>query len=323
MTMQILKNSLGFLVGINMFLVFSLLAPVRLLAADRVDSFDLELYGGYRTDKLDWNIAGDSSGTVTPNILSELVWDELDIYQFGTESSLRISNHLVPFFLLVTGSANYGTVVDGTNQDSDYRGDNRTLEFSRSNNDSSDGDVMDLSLAVGPEFVFYQKKLSLAPLFGYSYHEQNLKVKEGFQVIPASGAFSGLDSSYDSVWKGQWFGLNIKVSPNQAFSLSGRIEYHTVKYQADADWNLRSDLKHPVSFAHSADDADGIVVSLEADLPLTAKLLFTTKLSYMKWQAEDGIDTVFAANNSVSTTRLNEVNWESTGINLGLKFMFN
>ena len=45
----------------------------------------LSLSAGYRVDALDWNIAADFFGT-TPNILSELTWDDLQIFEVGAEA---------------------------------------------------------------------------------------------------------------------------------------------------------------------------------------------------------------------------------------------
>ena len=49
---------------------------------------------------------------------------------------------------------------------------------------------------------------------------------------------------------------------------------------------------------------------------MNAAMLYelTTKIDHMQWYAEDGIDTVYLSDNSISRTRLNEVNWKSTGI---------
>ena len=42
----------------------------------------IELSNGYRVDRLDWNIAGNLAGT-NPNVLSELTWRDIEIYQFN------------------------------------------------------------------------------------------------------------------------------------------------------------------------------------------------------------------------------------------------
>lgn len=307
---------------ITALLVAAMASPGPGIAGDRLDHFAFELNSGYRTDRLAWNIAYDYSGTLTPNIYSELTWDELAIYQVGVKSSLLLRNSRVSFPLLITGAANYGLIASGSNQDSDYNGDNRTLEFSRSNNDASGGGVRDFSLGLGPQFTLGRDKLTLAPLFGYSYHEQNLIITDGFMSIPASGSFPGLDSSYDAVWKGGWAGFDLRGSPGPSISWAGRIEYHFGEYRADADWNLRSELNHPVSYSHYADKANGLVVRLKAEVAVTEKTFFVAEISHTEWQADDGVDTVYFADTSITRTRLNEVDWQSTGLVVGLRFIF-
>ncbi|NIQ93167.1 MAG: TonB-dependent receptor, partial [Desulfuromonadales bacterium] len=84
----------------------------------------------------------------TPNILSELTWDDLRSFQLAAETEMvrslrpRVSTVLM-------GRTSYGWIVSGENQDSDYAGDNRTLEWSRSNNDAGNGHVFDLEGGVG------------------------------------------------------------------------------------------------------------------------------------------------------------------------------
>ncbi len=85
---------------------------------------DFTLSTGYRSDDLDWNIAGDINGN-NPNVLSELTWDDVESYQVKLQGSI-----VWPNIIALRGYANYGWVFDGDNQDSDYLGDNRTFEFS-------------------------------------------------------------------------------------------------------------------------------------------------------------------------------------------------
>ena len=97
-------------------------------------TFNFGLLAGYRIDQLDWNIAGNNAGT-NPNILSELTWKDLEIYQVQFKPSVTLGNsHRGGVRYHLRGMLGWGSIVDGSNQDSDYAGDNRTLEFSRSNN---------------------------------------------------------------------------------------------------------------------------------------------------------------------------------------------
>jgi len=56
--------------------------------------------GGYRSDDLDFNIAGDINGN-NPNIISELTWEDLESYQVKFQGSL-----VWPGIIALKGSAN-------------------------------------------------------------------------------------------------------------------------------------------------------------------------------------------------------------------------
>jgi len=127
----------------------------------------LNLGAGYRVDKLNWNIASDLSGTATPNILSELTWNNLGIVQLDTGAAIEVNR------IVFKVDADYGWIVSGDNQDSDFNGNNRTLEFSRSNNDAGTGNVWDVSTAIGYRLG---DDYFLTPLAGWSIYrpEQQL-----------------------------------------------------------------------------------------------------------------------------------------------------
>ncbi|MEJ2314994.1 MAG: hypothetical protein P8Y85_09600 [Nitrospirota bacterium] len=148
-------------------IIFVLSLPPAAVAKDGA-GYDVgvkyDLGAGYRTDDFDWNIASDITGTQTPNILSELTWSDLNIFQVEAGVKAHVER------VYARGSLDYGWILDGDNQDSDYLGDNRTLEFSRSNNDAGDGNVFDASVGIGYKII--DNKLMVAPLVGYSYHNQ-------------------------------------------------------------------------------------------------------------------------------------------------------
>lgn len=288
----------------------------RLLETDFIFS------AGYRRDDLDWNIAGDSSGN-NPNILSELTWDDLESYQVKFQANL-----VWPNIIALRGLADYGWIFDGENQDSDYLADDRTWEFSRSNNNADDGDVWDVSLAIGYPFRTGQNVIgTITPLVGYSHHEQNLKVSDGFQTIPATGPFSGLDSSYDTKWKGPWLGIDMHFRAAEIKTFAHRFEtffsyeYHWADYEAEADWNLRDDFEHPKSFEHDA-DGNGWIIRAGFNFVLQRHIALNFNFDYQDWSTDSGTDKVFFADGTTAKTRLNEVNWTSYALGLGLSVRF-
>ncbi len=118
-----------------------------------------KLWTGYRQDQFDFNISGRPDG---PNILSELTWEDLQIAQLGIDAGFRVKPRRSPIGLLVQLEGGYGFIFDGSNEDSDYRGDNRTDPFSISNN-GADGDVWDLSLGAGPQFTLFPTGCGFLP----------------------------------------------------------------------------------------------------------------------------------------------------------------
>lgn len=262
---------------------------------------------GYRQDRLNWNIAGTSAGT-NPNILSELSWDNLDIAQLRAGGKMTYKNNWV-----VRGAASYGKIVTGRNQDSDYLGDNRTLEFSRSNNKAG-GDVRDASLGMGHTFRLFDKSVGkfihLTPLAGYSFHQQNLTMTNGYQTWPPTGAFSGLNSTYNAEWKGPWLGMDAGLQAGPKLTVIASLEYHWVDYFADANWNLRDTFAHPVSFTHSA-KGRGYTVSLGGSYAIARSFLINVTLEHRKWTTDPGKDVIYFSDGRIGQTQFNQANWES------------
>ncbi len=274
---------------------------------------------GYRADSLDWNIASDLTGQTTPNIISELQWTDLQIPLIG----LDVDAYSAGFFL--RGKFAYGEIDKGDNQDSDYFSDNRTDEFSRSNN-AAGGEVADASIGLGYRFdtTIRSSRFNsyLMPMLGYSIHTQDLQMTNGFQTIPATGAFPGLNSTYDTEWQGGWLGLvfgqeNSKTDLEIEFS----VIYHDLDYQAEADWNLRvgspDGFLHPKSYEHVA-DGSGMTISLQSSKKISKHAFWVLGLGYKRWQTGAGLTTFYIWDGSTAQQRLNKVNWESSMINVGL-----
>jgi len=290
---------------------------------------------GYRRDDLDWNIAGDNTGH-NPNVLSELKWKDLESYQVKFQGTLAWPN-----IIALRGYADYGWIFDGDNQDSDYLGNNRTYEFSRSNNNADDGDVWDASLAVGYPWRWGRSVIStITPLVGYSHHEQNLKMTDGYQTVsipvvtpdftiipPPVGPISGLNSSYDTEWKGPFIGIDMRFRGEKLSSLASRLEtyfsyeYHWADYHAQADWNLREDLRHPKSFEQDA-DGTGWIIGAGLNFIINSNIALNFDFDYQNWRAKDGNDKTYLADGTTEKTRLNEVNWSSYALGLGLQVSF-
>ena len=276
----------------------------------------LDLNAGYRTDDLNWNIASDLSGSATPNVLSELKWDTLRIAQLSGGLQLTGADGLH-----FRATADYGWIRSGDNQDSDYLGNDRTLEFSRTNNDTSGDKVWDLSLALGYRFRYVQERTAtyLTPLIGYSRHAQNLRITNANQTIPATGSIPGLDSTYQSRWDGSWIGIEFLTDTPNDINAYFRLEHHWADYSAEANWNLRADLEHPRSFGQDANGTGNVISFGFVTVPKNRRWSTRVGLDYQRWTTDPGVNTVYFSDGTIGVTRLNSVEWKSWALSLGLQ----
>lgn len=274
----------------------------------------ISLDAGFRRDSLDWNIADYDN---SPNVLSELTWRDLNIFQVKGEMAGANVEHI--YF---RATFDYGWVLSGENQDSDYDGDNRTLEFSRSINGVDGSSVWDLSLGFGQEFSFGNKgQHRFIPQAGLSYNSQNLRMSNGHQVIPGPGPIPGLRSSYDATWAGLWLGADTLLDLRESGNLRLRLEYHwKAWYSANANWNLRDEFAHPVSFEHEA-VGEGLLLGLAwRGAPIRKRWVLGADLTYQIWTTDSGTDRVYWSDcYCYSETPLNEVNWSSLALSVSLR----
>mgnify|MGYP001605416444 CR=1 FL=1 len=274
--------------------------------------YDLSLGTDYRHAQLDWNIAGSLAGT-TPNVLSELTWHDLEIAQVTAAAQVSVHDRLV-----LRGRLGYGAVVKGKNRDSDFDGDNRTLEFLRSDSKGG-GEIADGGIGLGYQFRIYDQTAGhyahVTPMVGYSRHLQYLKITDGMQTIPATGPIANLDSKYDADWAGPWLGLDLRLETGERTAVTIDVEYHWADYYAKANWNLRDDLTHPVSFRHDA-NGFGFIAAMALSHAVSKRWEVVARVESQYWETDPGIDTLYTVNTVTrvvqpTVTRLNEVKWPS------------
>lgn len=278
---------------------------------------------GYRWDSVNWSFAGFGG---SPNVRSELTFDEMESLAISAGFKWRNESNLY-----LRGGLDYGSTLDGDVQDSDYDGNNRTLEFSRAYADGDGGSVFDASLGIGYLFETPLQRnnlvLKIAPLVGYSYHRQDIEINDGWQLSYDDvygiyvDSITGLDSSYEAEWIGPWVGLDLELELNERQSLRASLEYHWVDYEADANWNLRDDLMHPVSYEHES-DGDGFIASLTYTHKYENQWFWTVGAKYSNFKADSGENVMYFSNGYWLGTRLNEVEWESYAIMVGIGFRF-
>jgi hypothetical protein len=307
--------------GFNSSLPGCLALLLQLIALPGTSAAD-DLFGeltvsiSQRYDNLNWNIAG-----TTVNVLSELKWENISITQLQTAAEIHLGKDR-----MLRPRLGIGAINSGSNSDSDYNGSNRTQEFSRSFSKAG-GDVLDGSIGLGKRLRMQEpsgwKGLYVTPLVGISIHRQNLTMTDGVQTISSSpstiplGPFPGLASSYDANWIGPWLGAEAMIETDRGWLVKANVEYHLIDYSASANWNLRADLAHPVSFRHSA-TGEGILISLGASYPAGKNWKAGFTLESSNWSTVAGSDQVYFTDGTIGQMRLNAVNWNSTAFHIGI-----
>lgn len=309
--------------SLNTAILLWMLSHTSLANAQALWRYDYMLGTDYRQAQLDWNIAGNLAGTA-PNIRSELDWHDLEIAQITADVKITVNDRLV-----FMGRGAYGTILSGKVRDSDYNGDNRTLEYSRSDSRGG-GDIADGSIGFGYHYRLFdamtRRYLDITPLLGYSRHLQYLTISDGQQIIPASGPIVNLDSNYHAVWAGPWLGINLRLEASQDTALIVAAEYHWANFTAKANWNLRSNLAHPLSFKQTSQGA-GFIVSLALSHTLTKSWDVLARFELQNWRTDPGIDTQYAVDPITkavqpTATRMNEVNWQSLSAGVAAIYYF-
>ena len=275
--------------------------------------FEFNLSSGYRFGGLHWSIAQVGG---TPNILSELTWSKLQIFQIEGEGNLNIER------FTIRADVGYGYVFGGDVQDSDYDSDNRADEFSRSNSDAKGGYLLNALTGLGYRFDLQAAPFSLLPMIGIAFHRQAMKMTEGVQVIatpfrtPPLGPIIGLDSSYTMNWLNAWIGLDVEYQIARRINAAAAISVHPSLYYAEADWNLRDEYAHPVSFVHKAFGL-GFRGDLSVGFELSRRFLLEGRFAFDYWFGGPGVEETFLAAGGSFETRLNEVVWKSAQFSLG------
>lgn len=290
---------------------------------------EFHLTSGTRRDDLEWSIAGNGI-----NVLSKLSWSDVESYQISIGNHTQLENNIQ-----IRGQLNYAVIMDGKVRDSDYGSNGAADEWSRSISESNRDQHWDISAGGGYAFFFFDNRLALSPMLGFSYHKQNLRIQNGRQVLSETNPFGGsnppavgplsnrLDSSYNARWAGPWVGCDLRYKPKMhppvyhAMELRLSLELHWADYYGEGNWNLRGDLQHPKSFEHEA-DGFGINITAQWLIHLADQWNITISANHQDWSTGTGTDRKFLSSGGSLTTRLNEVTWNSTSFMMGAVYHF-
>jgi len=273
---------------------------------------------GFRRANLSWNIAAPDG---EPNVLSELEYTDLEIFEASFNARAVVNK------IYSRASISFGKIIEGSATDSDYTEDNRNSLSSISQSDIND-EVHDLCIGLGYQIDLFSDKFKIAPLAGVSYHTQNIRQTNGVQTVsagagvPAQGQpLRGLNSTYETEWRSWFVGIDLDFEVVKNLFLSSSLEYHNAAYEAAANWNLRDDFAHPVSFTHEA-LGEGAVVNISVNRVFAENWLIGLMYGWEGWSTAPGEDVLFWEDGTTTTSPLNTVNWDSQSLNISIGYNF-
>ena len=302
----------------------ALLGLFAIESAQAQAPFDIQIHSGMgtQTGTLQWSVAADPSGNQGPNVLSELTYRDVNFSVFEGSGEVRFNQGLLANGTLFMRYQK-GQAIDGQAQDSDYNGNNRTGEYSRSLSSTDHSTLDALDIGIGYRFHLTPHTL-LQPMVAYTHSRQTLVMTDGQQVVDAYnpnnlGAFrSTLDSSYAAEWTGAWAGAQWGYETrSQRFSLT--LKEYLMDYHAEADWNLRQDFAHPKSFEHWS-TGNGTGVDIAYQYLVSDNFSLWANWYKQSWSTDSGRDRVFFADGSTADSHLNGVSWDASGFGMGLLF---
>ncbi|SHN34398.1 hypothetical protein [Mucilaginibacter sp. OK098] len=260
---------------------------------DLEKKLQLSLSTGRQQEDFHWDIAGNINGQ-SPNVLSELKWKNVS----GQNYSGALQWNFWRRFSLL-GEYNRVNVRSGSVSDMDYAGDNRTQPTYQENFSDNKGSVSAWNAGAG-YVIFNNNLFSLIPYIGYGASTQSL------YIVDLTGQFPGLNSSYNTRWKGPFIKATSSVKIWRALKLTADVTYNQVTYSAQGDWNLINEFQHPVSYRHAA-KGYGINAAARLVYNLTPNIGLSFGYGYYSWQTGNGTDQLYLSSGQVDKTQLNRV----------------
>lgn len=332
------------------FLMTFLVGSVSYVNAN-TGSSQVNFEAGYRRDNLSWSLEAPSCD---PLFKLSSKFKDIDIFQIGVRARTHVGCNFY-----ARASANWGWVLDGDFEESikifadNFRDtcdcdnfatngfdgfdcdDGIAVEFTRdSENIIDDKFVADVDIALGYPFYFCDCSLYVAPVIGYSFHEQNICIEdvEELDFFATDGFF--LPGEGDECccqkqvfrWYGPFIGVDFGYQPyGECWNIWASLEYHIGRFNFK-----RHHHNHGFSgidgFDSTSRHAHGWVFAAGADYDFGNCWTIGFSVKFQDWSATrhhhdcefDDSELGFHSDDEVRT----HANWHSFAINVAVGYEF-
>lgn len=266
-----------------------------------------ELSAGPAMDVNDfrWSIAGNLQGH-SPNVLSELKFNAIT----SIGGFIKATYRPVKWLYVNTSYQKNGT-VSGAVTDTDYGLDNRSGITYHEEFTSDKGFMEDLSAGL----------TSAVPV------AKNVVLKGGAGYRQSSQKYFLLDerdARLQTTYRARWLGPTVLIGAaytRRRFGLNLAVTGQIVSYKGKANWNLRSEFKHPVSFIQEA-NGYAIEPKLELTYRLNKVLSIWLNGTMGSMRTGEGIDIAYLSNDTEPVTKFNGAVRNYRAARLGMAVAF-
>lgn len=286
-------------------------------------TFNIDISAKYNSSDLAIAIGAPANNRSSPNITTDLDFDSTASLgaevNFGYMHSLGKS-HTV--FGEIGGT--FGKLTSGTLQNSSYAGNDRTGVSSRAISELEHDNVHDLHYKLGVKSRWFGKPGHYNTVYvGQSAIQQNNHFKKNTVLLPPEDAgktYPNLNSTY----KVETLSRNIGVTTEHETRIgviSAGYEHGNIDYDGTANWNLRTELKHPKSFVQSAEGTSD-TVSLTYTLPVSKSVDLSISYQQTNYKMDKGYDSLNLASGTTQVSKLKNVEFNSYSVKTGVSFRF-
>lgn len=311
-----------------------LVTKLALAVATALTSFsgtvDADMYGfeiglGYRQDSILWKM--EDHGEVNPRVESDLHFKDLEIVVLGARFKGMLGCNIY-----TRTSFDYGWVVDGSMREElqivnrhgtshfDHNGvftDGRYTKAVVHNRESGNSYVWDFNIAFGMPYQCGCEGLQIAPMLGFSYDRQQIKVHNRERIFAnLDHHFASIETgehtdkkcksrnTYKASWWGPWLGFDLSYISDNCWTFFGEFEVHIGRIERERHSSVG------VPFFDRYDRTKcfwGTTTKLGANYILCDNVYVEGAISYLHW---------------TSTSHRDDLYWSSGSVRFDVGYMF-
>lgn len=221
------------------------------------------------------------------------------------------------------GLVDAGWVVDGRSRLKELTSDLDIFSFK---GDLNGCNVFDLSGAVGYKVDCGCYNFAFVPLFGYSWHRQDLELKDpaivfdNFTNLEIDIVLEGFKECYKLNWFGPWIGFDVLVDSRCGFDVFAGFEYHWAEFDGSYSTNgITIDEETVGPFRRTeCGCGQGFVGTAGVTMDFCCDCTLFLMGSYQAWDLKSG----HYSDQDADFVEMHQLDWKTWAVTVGLATRF-